>query len=179
MNNTTIPIVSNTENKRRPSSKTYDRMKIPQTTPTTNIPTRHFFASTRTRIKRSPLLRHIPTSKTQSSYCFLRSSFLYALSPVSSPHSFRPNFLCSVFSAHLSSTLFPSLYSLAPFIHYASRGFRFFFFQFFITFPASPARFVPPPYASSHIFLSSFCPFMLLLSSLLPRIDIFSVDRPL
>ena len=95
------------------------------------------------------------------------------------PTPFAPNFLCSVFSAHLSSTLFPSLYSLAPFIHYASRGFRFFFFQFFIAFPASPARFVPPPYASSHIFLSSFCPFMLLLSSLLPRIDIFSVDRPL
>ena len=109
---------------------------------------------------------------------FLRSSFLYALSPVSSPHSFRPNFLCSVFSAHLSSTLFPSLYSLAPFIHYASRGFRFFFFQFFIAFPASPARFVPPPYASSHIFLSSFCPFMLLLSSLLPRIDIFFRRSP-
>ena len=51
MNNTTIPIVSNTENKRRPSSKTYDRMKTPQATPTTNIPTRHFLESTRNPYK--------------------------------------------------------------------------------------------------------------------------------
>lgn len=85
MNNTTIPIVSNTENKRRAPSKTYDRMKTPQTTPTTNIPTRHFFASTRTRIKRSPLLRLNPTSKTQSSYCFLRLSIYYTA------HDVRPS----------------------------------------------------------------------------------------